>query len=138
MVLRIAQAVGLPGTNEQLEMFARTVEYMDTLDGTRTGEGTKASQKPVLFIHPDTFFMDSAHVGAWKPGHELQGYIPLYTNPAPEAVEQLVEAAESARDWMDSQARSQSKGGHHSFDLMMLRDRKYALDLALAAVKTES
>lgn len=38
---------------------------------------------PVLFIHPDTFAMNNAHVGAWKPGHELTGYIPLYTHPAP-------------------------------------------------------
>lgn len=42
-----------------------------------------ATGEPVLFIHPDTFAMNNAHVGAWKPGHELTGYIPLYTNPAP-------------------------------------------------------
>ena len=35
-------------------------------------------QEPVLFIHPATFGMNSAHVGAWKPGHELAGYLPLY------------------------------------------------------------
>lgn len=39
--------------------------------------------EPVLFIHPSTFAMNNSHVGAWKPGHELPGYIPLYTNPAP-------------------------------------------------------
>lgn len=37
-------------------------------------------QEPVLFIDPSTFAMASAHVGAWKPGHELPGYIPLYTS----------------------------------------------------------
>lgn len=42
-----------------------------------------ATAEPVLFIHPDTFAMNNAHVGAWKPGHELTGYIPLYTHPAP-------------------------------------------------------
>lgn len=42
-----------------------------------------ATGEPVLFIHPDTFAMNNAHVGAWKPGHELTGYIPLYTPPAP-------------------------------------------------------
>ena len=42
-----------------------------------------ATGEPVLFIHPDTFAMNNAHVGAWKPGHELTGYIPLYTHPAP-------------------------------------------------------
>lgn len=39
--------------------------------------------EPVLFTHPDTFAMNNAHVGAWKPGHELTGYIPLYTHQAP-------------------------------------------------------
>lgn len=42
-----------------------------------------ATGEPVLFIHPDTFAMNNAHVGAWKPGHELTGYIPLYTHPVP-------------------------------------------------------
>ncbi len=37
--------------------------------------------EPVLFIHPLTFEMASAHVGAWKPGHELPGYIALYATP---------------------------------------------------------
>lgn len=41
-----------------------------------------ATTEPVLFIHPDTFAMNNAHVGAWKPGHELTGYIPLYRHPA--------------------------------------------------------
>jgi hypothetical protein len=41
------------------------------------------SGEPVLFIHPATFAMDNAHVGAWKPGHELPGYIPLYAAPQP-------------------------------------------------------
>ena len=45
-----------------------------------------ATGEPVLFIHPDTFAMNNAHVGAWKPGHELTGYIPLYTHQAPERV----------------------------------------------------
>ena len=37
--------------------------------------------EPVLFIHPSTLEMANAHVGAWKPGHELPGYIALYTSP---------------------------------------------------------
>lgn len=41
----------------------------------------QAGAEPVLFIHPDTFARAAAHVGAWKPGHELPGYIPLYTHP---------------------------------------------------------
>lgn len=42
-----------------------------------------ATPEPVLFIHPDTFAMNNAQVGAWKPGYELTSYIPLYTHPAP-------------------------------------------------------
>lgn len=44
-----------------------------------------ATGEPALFIHPDTFAMNNAHVGAWKPGYELTSYIPLYTHPAPSA-----------------------------------------------------
>ena len=38
-------------------------------------------QEPVLFIHPDTFAITQAHVGAWKPGHELPGYTSPSTPP---------------------------------------------------------
>ena len=56
-------------------------------------------REPVLFIHPDTFAMNNAHVGAWKPGHELEGYIPLYIAPQPtpahiKAMQQALEALE--------------------------------------------
>jgi hypothetical protein len=44
-------------------------------------ELAKPEQEPVLFIHPSTLEMASAHVGAWKPGHELPGYIALYAAP---------------------------------------------------------
>ena len=40
--------------------------------------------EPVLFIHPSTLKWDKGHVGAWKPGYELPGYIPLYAT-APRA-----------------------------------------------------
>ena len=43
--------------------------------------GKMIGPEPVLFIHPSTLEMASAHVGAWKPGHELPGYIALYTSP---------------------------------------------------------
>ena len=58
-----------------------------------------ATGEPVLFIHPDTFAMNNAHVGAWKPGHELTGYIPLYTHPAPSAPADVVRDAERYR-WL--------------------------------------
>lgn len=55
-----------------------------------------ATPEPVLFIHPDTFAMNNAHVGAWKPGHELPGYIPLYT---PSVLADVVRDAERYR-WL--------------------------------------
>lgn len=72
----------------------------DALANLRTAIQQAEAQPPatgelVLFIHPDTFAMNNAHVGAWKPGHELTGYIPLYTRPAPGVPmtrEQMIEA----------------------------------------------
>lgn len=43
----------------------------------------------------------------------------------------LREALVRAHDWMDSQADSQSKGGHETFDLMMLRAERNAIKSAL-------
>lgn len=43
----------------------------------------------------------------------------------------LREALVRAHDWMDSQADSQSKGGHATFDLMMLREERNAIKSAL-------
>lgn len=40
------------------------------------------ASEPVLFIDAQTLAMDNAHVGAWKPGHELPGNLPLYLHPA--------------------------------------------------------
>jgi hypothetical protein len=55
--------------------------------------------EPVLFIDPDTLSMEAAHVGAWKPGYELKGYIPLYTAAPPRLVplsdEQLRQCAQA-------------------------------------------
>ena len=50
--------------------------------------------------------------------------------PVPQGV---LEAAQRAHDWMDSQADSQSKGNFHSFDLLCLRQERDALAEALAA-----
>ena len=47
--------------------------------------------EPVLFIHPSTLKWDKGHVGAWKPGYELPGYIPLYLATPPRAA--LTESA---------------------------------------------
>lgn len=47
------------------------------------------------------------------------------------AAPDLLEALESAWLWMENQADGQSKGGHATFDLMMLREQR---DLARAAI----
>ena len=87
----------------------------DALANLRTAIQQAEAQPPatgelVLFIHPDTFAMNNAHVGAWKPGHELTGYIPLYTRPAPSVPmtdEQISLEAHNAddRDWNDLRFR---------------------------------
>jgi hypothetical protein len=58
--------------------------------------------EPVLFIDADTLAMAAAHVGAWKPGHELDGNLPLYLHPAPLAqpVAAPLPQAESITDYM--------------------------------------
>ena len=72
-----------------------------------------ATGEPVLFIHPDTFAMNSAQVGAWRPGYELTSYIPLYTHPAPS--DDVVRDAERYR-WLAGYCRSTSEhwGGRWS------------------------
>lgn len=47
--------------------------------------------------------------------------------------DELRNAAQRAHDWMERQAKAQSKGGHATFDLMMLREERDALAEALAA-----
>ncbi len=64
---------------KQAAYWEQRLKELDMADTTPQ----PATPEPVLFIHPDTFAMNNAHVGAWKPGHELTGYIPLYTHPAP-------------------------------------------------------
>lgn len=47
------------------------------------------------------------------------------------AAPELLSALESAWQWMEGQADAQSKGGHATFDLMMLREQR---DIARAAI----
>lgn len=47
-----------------------------------------------------------------------------------------IEAMERAWLWMENQADSQSKGGHATFDLMMLREERDALRAAIDAAPT--
>lgn len=47
------------------------------------------------------------------------------------AAPDLLAALGSAWQWMDGQAEGQSKGGHATFDLMMLREQR---DIARAAI----
>lgn len=48
------------------------------------------------------------------------------------AAPDLLEALESISAWVESQADGQSKGGHATFDLMMLRDQRDAARAAIA------
>lgn len=49
--------------------------------------------------------------------------------------DELLAALESVLLWMGSQADAQSKGGHATFDLMMLREQRDIAHAAIAKVK---
>lgn len=49
----------------------------------------------------------------------------------------LIEALERVYLWMDRQSDAQSKGGHATFDLMMLREERDAVKAAIDAAKGE-
>ena len=53
--------------------------------------------------------------------------------PTPEHIE----AMQRAWLWMENQAEAQSKGGHATFDLMMLRDERDALRAAIDAARKQ-
>ena len=53
--------------------------------------------------------------------------------PTPEHIE----AMQRAWLWMENQAEAQSKGGHATFDLMMLRDERDALHAAIDAARKQ-
>ena len=48
------------------------------------------------------------------------------------AAPELLEALESVSLWMENQADGQSKGGHATFDLMMLREQRGIARAAIA------
>lgn len=50
-------------------------------------------------------------------------------------VQELRDASQRAHDWMERQARAQSKGCHATFDLMMLREERDALAVVLDAAR---
>lgn len=47
----------------------------------------------------------------------------------------LIEALERVYLWMDRQSDAQSKGGHATFDLMMLREERDAVKAAIDAAR---
>lgn len=54
-----------------------------------------------------------------------------------DAEDALMKALERAYSWMDSQADAQSKGGHATFDLMMLREERDAAKAAIDAARSK-
>ncbi len=82
-----------PLTDEQIRplckqtwVFETAMQWVRIVEAARDAQWVEmlGKQEPALFIHPDTYAMAAAHVGAWKPGHELPGYIQLYTHPQPD------------------------------------------------------
>ena len=80
-----------------VSLFALTQKMRALREAIQQAEAQQpATSEPVLFIHPDTFAMNNAQVGAWKPGYELTSYIPLYTHPAPSVPDDVVRDAIAA------------------------------------------
>ena len=94
-----------------------------------------ATGEPVLFIHPDTFAMNNAHVGAWKPGHELTSYIPLYTHPAPSVPDDVVRDAERYRWLRDHDHWPAPFSSSQEPEPVRGRDLDAAIDAAMLAAK---
>jgi hypothetical protein len=63
------------------DVFGKNKVDVGAINDLRAALEDTEQSVPVLYIDPDTFSMAAAHVGAWKPGHEIKGYIPLYTAP---------------------------------------------------------
>ncbi len=56
-------------------------------------------QEPVLYVHPSTYAMESANqIGVWRPGCQLDDYLPLYSAPQPAKREPLI-ADEICDSW---------------------------------------
>lgn len=135
---------------------------MDTSDefGALLAAATKAAAapaavaEPVAWLHDDPQRYDVIHAEVkdllvkfrdaagylHRPLDKSAHYtIPLYTAPAApasqDAEDALMKALERAYFWMDSQADTQSKGGHATFDLMMLREERDAAKAAIDAAR---
>ncbi len=51
------------------------------------------------------------------------------------SIKQAIAELEEVERWMESQAKAQSKGGHATFDLMLLREQRDRTTAALAALR---
>lgn len=91
-----------------------------------------ATPEPVLFIHPDTFAMNNAQVGAWRPGYELTSYIPLYTHPAPSVPAAVVRDAERYR-WLKQGCSDKGTKASHIAENLYGFEWDEAIDAAMLA-----
>jgi hypothetical protein len=71
-------ATALIDAMSKTDFTCRLGEQLDALEKALEAE---QAVEPVLFIDASTLAMNAAHVGAWKPGHELEGNLPLYLHP---------------------------------------------------------
>lgn len=129
--------------------------YVDADRAMRAAQAAPAAvAEPVAWLHDDPQRYDVIHAEVkdllvkfrdaagylHRPLDKSAHYtIPLYTAPAApasqDAEDALMKALERAYFWMDSQADTQSKGGHATFDLMMLREERDAAKAAIDAAR---
>lgn len=94
-------------------------------------EWAKSQQKPSAWVSKDGFSRSPVAADSWREsGLEV---IDFYLHPhAHPAVTEIVAALEDIRDWLCSQQKSQSKGGYHAFDQLMLTTHRDIAEKALA------
>lgn len=117
-----------PAVPETIEQRAKKLKGLQVLIGATAGVPEAIELARSRFI--EAYGRSPLHDDLAYACLLIDAYGGAPAVPAPQGV---LEAAQRAHDWMDSQADSQSKGNFHSFDLLCLRQERDALAEALAA-----
>jgi len=141
-IAALRDALAADHTEHHLEMAGRW--YMVTLDGAATlcvdredaeAEARKADREwPRNGPHRAVQLVEASFEAADMAAAAAQGFrdgVASVAASAGELTPAHIKAMERAWQWMENQADGQSKGGHATFDLMMLREERDALRAAI-------